>query len=97
MNEKNARLILTVAGSSATAGFVIAIILAIRGEQGFAIFFLAMALLDSVVAWMLYRQYMRLRAARWDAELQGGREEMDSLIAGEAKKEETAKSEGETP
>ena len=43
MNEKNARQILTLAAISSVTGFVVAIVLALRGQQGTATLFLVLS------------------------------------------------------
>jgi hypothetical protein len=88
MNEKNARQILTIAAISSVTGFVVAIILGVRGQQGTAAIFLLMSLVDTVAAWFLYRQYKSLRGARWDNELKRGQEEIKRLLSEDEQKEE---------
>lgn len=88
MNEKNARQILTLAAISSVTGFVVAIVLALRGQQGTATLFLVLSLADSIAAWFLYRQYTRLRSTRWNAELKSSQDEINNLLSDDKPKEE---------
>jgi uncharacterized membrane protein len=88
MNEKNARQILTLAAISSVTGLVVAIVLALRGQQDAAALFLVLSLADVVAAWFLYRQYTRLRSTRWNNELKSGQDEISKLLSEDDPKEE---------
>jgi hypothetical protein len=78
MSESTARVMLGVAAVSAILGYVAAIAIGLSGDQGTAVYYLVVALLVSGLAFGFYRQYARMREARWQRELQAAGERADS-------------------
>ena len=89
MTESSARLALTICGTTATVGYIIAMYLALRGEQLIALVFFAVAIIDSIAAIFFYRQYTRLRGTRWHTELNDTEQKMSNLLSDQP--DETAK------
>ena len=81
MTESSARLALTITGTTATIGYILAMFFALRADQFLAILFFGFALIDSVVAFYAYRQYIRLRANRWHTELRDSEQQMSDLLS----------------
>ena len=62
---------------------LIALVLALRGDQVPASIILAFALVSLAVTWLSYRRYQSLRAVRWKGEMAGTEAEMAQLLADE--------------
>ncbi len=90
MSESTARVMLWVAVVSAILGYIAAIAIALSGDQGTALYYLVVALLVTVLAFGFYRQYSRLRDARWQRELQAAGERAERMLSPEVAPDEPA-------
>lgn len=81
MNESTARLILTVTGTTATVCYIIAMYLALQGDQAVGMAFFAVAVTDSMAAAYFFRRYNSLRGNRWQSELKDSEEQMAALLS----------------
>jgi cell division protein FtsW (lipid II flippase) len=87
MTEANARLMLIASVITGTIAAIVAIALGLRGEQTMALFFLVIAVLDIGVALFFMRRYGNMRKTRWQDELSDSEQELNRLMADEAKPE----------
>ena len=94
MSENTARVMLGVAAVSAILGYVAAIAIGLSGDRGAAAYYLVVALLVSVLAFGFYRQYARLRDARWQRELQAAGERAERMVTPEGGPDEVAPGQG---
>ena len=90
MSEKTSRLMLGVAAVSAILGYVAAITIGLSGDRGAAAYYLVVALLMSALAFGFYRQYGRLRDARWQRELQAAGKRAESMVTPDGGPDEAA-------
>ena len=90
MSESTARVMLWVAVVSAILGYMAAIAIALSGDRGAALYYLVVALLVSALAFGFYRQYSRLRDARWQRELQAASERAEGMLSPESAPDEPA-------
>ena len=81
---------LWVAVVSAILGYIAAIVIGVSGDRGAAAYYLVVALLVSALAYGFYRQYARLRDARWQRELQAAGERAERMMTPEGKPDEVA-------
>jgi hypothetical protein len=86
---------LGVAAVSAILGYVAAITIGLSGDQGTAVYYLVVALLVTALAFGFYRQYARMRDARWRRELQAASERADGLMTPEGGPDEVAQAQGD--
>jgi hypothetical protein len=80
VTESTARVMLWVAVVSAILGYIAAIAIALSGDRGAAVYYLVVALLVTALAFGFYRQYARLREARWQHELQSAGERAEDIV-----------------
>jgi hypothetical protein len=71
---------LWVAVVSAILGYVAAIAIALSGDQGTALYYLVVALLVTALAFGFYKQYDRLRDARWQREVEAAGERAERML-----------------
>ncbi len=83
MTESSARTILTVSGTTATIAYILAIYFGLRGDQLLSIALFIVAIADSIIAYVFYRQYTRLRDNRWNDEIQELNKKMSDLLTGD--------------
>jgi hypothetical protein len=81
---------LWVAVVSAILGYVAAIAIALSGDQGTALYYLVVALLVTALAFGFYRQYSRLRDARWQREVEAAGERAERMVTPESGADEAA-------
>ena len=81
MTESSARLALTITGTTATIAYILAMYFGLRGDQLFAIILFVVALTDSIATFYFYRQYTRLRGARWNSEIRDSEQRMSDLLS----------------
>ncbi|HET9493812.1 MAG TPA: hypothetical protein VFR15_06250 [Chloroflexia bacterium] len=94
MTESTARVMLWVAVVSAILGYVAAIAIALSGDRGTAVYYLVVALLVTALAFGFYRQYGRLRNARWQREVEAAGERAESMLSADAGPDDTAQEPG---
>lgn len=83
MTESNARTVLTIAGTTATVCYILAIFFGLRGDSALSLGLFIFAILDSAVAYFAYLQYNRIRRERWNNELQESEQKMKDLMSSE--------------
>jgi len=81
-----------IASAVTVALALIALILAIRGDQIPASITLTLALVSLAVTWLSYRRYQSLRDLRWKDEMSGTEAELAQLLADEEDNRISAKS-----
>jgi fatty acid desaturase len=94
VSVSTARVMLWVAVVSAILGYVAAIAIALSGDQGTAVYYLVVALLVTVLAFGFYRQYGRLRDARWQREVDAAGERAERMVTPEIVADEASQGPG---
>ena len=70
-----------IASGVSVAIGIIALVLALRGEQVLASIVLTLALISLAATWLTYRRYQSLRDVRWNQEMAGTEAELAQLLS----------------
>jgi len=87
MTEQGTRIFLGLAAAIAFVFYIMAIVFGLQNNLDFsarALTYLAIAVVSTVVAVILYRRYTHLRQIRWQDEMKAGEEKMRKIMTEEA-------------
>ena len=86
MTEQGTRIFLGLAAAIAFVFYIMAIVFGLQNNLDFsarALTYLAVAVVATVVAVILYRRYTHLRQIRWQNEMKAGEDKMRQLLTEE--------------